>query len=110
LNCSVWIIFIQRLINTGIKFLFFYFQQEELKADHSTYIRSHPELKSILADFLQFLLLRKPDDVVQFCAEYFSAFSPTMPSSTPYLASNAPTPFPASRTNTKLDQLRAPTR
>ncbi|CAG2242815.1 Ciliogenesis-associated TTC17-interacting protein [Mytilus edulis] len=85
-------------------------RKEELKADHSTYIRSHPELKSILADFLQFLLLRKPDDVVQFCAEYFSAFSHTMPTSTPYLASNAPTPFPASRTNTKIDQLRAPTR
>ncbi|XP_052094871.1 ciliogenesis-associated TTC17-interacting protein-like [Mytilus californianus] len=85
-------------------------RKEELKADHSSYIRSHPELKSILADFLQFLLLRKPDDVVQFCAEYFSAFSPTMPTSTSYLASNAPTPFPASRTNTKIDQLRAPTR
>lgn len=85
-------------------------RKEELKGDHTTYMRSHPELKNLLADFLQFLLLRKPDDVVQFAAEYFSSFSASMPSMTPYLASNAPTPFPASRTNTKIDQLRAPTR
>lgn len=85
-------------------------RKEELKADHGTYVRHHPELKNLLADFLQFLLLRKPEDVVQFAAEYFSAFSPTMPTTTPYLASNAPSPFPASRTNTKIEQLRAPTR
>ncbi|OWF40893.1 ciliogenesis-associated TTC17-interacting protein-like isoform X2 [Mizuhopecten yessoensis] len=85
-------------------------RKEELKADHGSYVRHHPELKNLLADFLQFLLLRKPEDVVQFAAEYFSAFSPAMPTATPYLASNAPTPFPASRTNTKIDQLRAPTR
>ncbi|KAJ8313623.1 hypothetical protein KUTeg_008767 [Tegillarca granosa] len=85
-------------------------RKNELKGDHSSYIRQHPELKALLADFLQFLLLRKPDDVIAFSAEYFASFAATMPSPTPYLASNAPTPFPASRTNTKIDQLRAPTR
>lgn len=85
-------------------------RKEELKADHAMYMRHHPELKALLADFMQFLLLRKPDDVIQFAAEYFASFSPSMPSPTPYLASNNPTPFPNSRTNTKIDQLRAPTR
>lgn len=85
-------------------------RKEELKGDHATYMRHHPELRALLADFLQFLLLRKPDDVIAFAADYFSAFSTSMPNLSPYLASNAPTPFPASRTNTKIDELRAPTR
>lgn len=85
-------------------------RKEELKADHATYMRHHPELKALLADFMQFLLLRKPDDVLQFAAEYFASFSTSMPSPTPYLASNTGTPFPNSRTNTKIEQLRAPTR
>lgn len=85
-------------------------RKEELKADHAKYMRHHPELKALLADFMQFLLLRKPDDVISFAAEYFAAFSTSMPSPSPYLASNSVTPFPNSRTNTKIEQLRAPTR
>lgn len=85
-------------------------RKDELKADHAKYMSHHPELKALLADFMQFLLLRKPDDVIAFAAEYFAAFSTSMPSPSPYLASNSVTPFPNSRTNTKIDQLRAPTR
>ncbi|XP_052817813.1 ciliogenesis-associated TTC17-interacting protein-like [Mya arenaria] len=85
-------------------------RKEELKADHAKYMRHHPELKALLADFMQFLLLRKPDDVIAFSADYFAAFSTSMPSPSPYLASQSVTPFPNSRTNTKIDQLRAPTR
>ncbi|KAI1898347.1 hypothetical protein AGOR_G00071390 [Albula goreensis] len=44
-------------------------RKEELKADHASYVRQHPELKALLADFLQFLLLRKPDDVFLFAAD-----------------------------------------
>ena len=73
-------------------------------------MRHHPELKALLADFLQFLLLRKPDDVIAFAAEYFAAFSSSMPTTSPYLASATPTPFPHSRTNTQIEALRAPTR
>ncbi|XP_046553649.1 ciliogenesis-associated TTC17-interacting protein-like [Haliotis rubra] len=85
-------------------------RKEELKGDHAVYMRHHPELKALLADFLQFLLLRKPDDVLSFAAEYFAAFSNTMPSSSPYMASSTSTPFPASRTNTGIEKLRTPTR
>lgn len=85
-------------------------RKEELKGDHALYMRHHPELRALLADFMQFLLLRKPDDVIAFAADYFASFSPSMPSPTPYLASNNPTPFPNSRTNTKIESLRAPTR
>jgi len=58
-------------------------RKEELADDHSTYVRSHPELKALLADFLQFLLLRKPDDVCTYASEYFGAFSSSSSSSTP---------------------------
>ncbi|CAB1331326.1 unnamed protein product [Coregonus sp. 'balchen'] len=33
---------------------------EELKAEHASYIRQHLDLRAMMADFLQFLLLRKP--------------------------------------------------
>jgi hypothetical protein len=85
-------------------------RKEEIKSDHATYMRHHPELRALLSDFLQFLLLRKPDDVIAFAADYFSAFSVSMPDISPYLASNVPTPFPASHTNARIDELRAPTR
>ncbi|KAJ8255275.1 hypothetical protein GJAV_G00203040 [Gymnothorax javanicus] len=58
-------------------------RKEALKADHALYIRQHPELKALLADFLQFMLLRRPDDVFSFAAEYFAPFStPRIPGST----------------------------
>ncbi|XP_051880825.1 ciliogenesis-associated TTC17-interacting protein [Pristis pectinata] len=66
---------------------------EALKADYSSYIRHHPELKCMLADFLQFLLLRKPQDVVTFAAEYFSSFSAFHKEQTPFLTSNKTSPF-----------------
>ena len=80
--------------------LFFSFPllQEELKGDHATYMRHHPELKALLADFLQFLLLRKPEDVVAFAADYFASFSPTTKIGSSYATSNEPryTPRPNS--------------
>ena len=51
------------------------FVQEELIDEHNTYIRRHPELQAILADFLQFLLLRKPDDIFDFAKDFFAGMS-----------------------------------
>ncbi|MFT7818103.1 ciliogenesis-associated TTC17-interacting protein [Arapaima gigas] len=53
-------------------------RKEELKASHASYVRHLPELKALLADFLQFLLLRKPEDIFSFAAEYFAPFSSQM--------------------------------
>merc|ERR1712007_223446 len=50
-------------------------RKEELQEDHVNYIRRHPELKAILGDFLQFLLMRKPSDVIEFAADFFSSYS-----------------------------------
>lgn len=52
-------------------------RKEELRGDHSTYIQKHPELKALMTDFLQFLLLRKPEDVCSFASNYFDAFAAT---------------------------------
>ncbi len=53
--------------------------QEELKADSSSYVRQHPELKALLADFLQFLMLRKPQDVFSFARDFFAPFASQSP-------------------------------
>ncbi|CAH2305202.1 ciliogenesis-associated TTC17-interacting [Pelobates cultripes] len=50
-------------------------RKAELIAGHETYLRRHPEMKILLADFMQFLLLRKPEDVITFAAEFFGPFS-----------------------------------
>jgi hypothetical protein len=50
-------------------------RKDELKEDHVNYMKRHPELKAILGDFLQFLLMRKPSDVIEFAADFFSSYS-----------------------------------
>lgn len=57
----------------------FIHRKEELKAGHETYLRQHPEASALLSDFFQFLLLRKPDDVVGFAADFFGSFSNVLP-------------------------------
>ncbi|XP_078260482.1 ciliogenesis-associated TTC17-interacting protein [Rhinoraja longicauda] len=66
---------------------------EALKADYSSYIRHHPELKCMMADFLEFVLLRKPQDVVTFAAEYFASFSAFEPKQSSFLSSKKKSPF-----------------
>lgn len=63
-------------------------RKAELADDHATYMRRHPELRALLADFLQFLLLRKPDDVTGFASEFFGAFSSAAPSAPSFARSS----------------------
>jgi len=39
-----------------------------------TWMKDHPDLHALVADFLQFLLFKKPEDVVELAASYFAAF------------------------------------
>lgn len=50
-------------------------RKESLEKLHEKYLESHPEIKSFLSDFLQFLLQKKPENVYDFTRDYFSAFS-----------------------------------
>ncbi|KAG7465385.1 hypothetical protein JOB18_034437 [Solea senegalensis] len=54
-------------------------RKEELKADNASYLRKHPEVRALISDFLQFLLLRKPDDVFRFARDYFLPFASHCP-------------------------------
>uniref|UniRef100_A0A8C0GQ41 Ciliogenesis-associated TTC17-interacting protein n=1 Tax=Chelonoidis abingdonii TaxID=106734 RepID=A0A8C0GQ41_CHEAB len=68
-------------------------RKEELQADHTSYARRHPELRALLADFLQLLLLHKPDDVLTFAAEFFAPFASQRPPGSTFHASGKPSPF-----------------
>jgi hypothetical protein len=39
---------------------------------HEQYVLKHPELRNLLSDYLQTLLLQKPKDVYAWTREYFS--------------------------------------
>ncbi|XP_069717201.1 ciliogenesis-associated TTC17-interacting protein [Phaenicophaeus curvirostris] len=49
-------------------------RKEELRASHAAYVREHPEIQELLADFLQALLLQQPHDPVSFAAQFFAPF------------------------------------
>ena len=49
-------------------------RMDELKASHGTYLRQHPELKTIMSDFLQEVLTMKPTKFLPFAASYFATF------------------------------------
>lgn len=87
----------------------FFLSQEELKGDHATYMKSHPELKALLADFLQFLLLRKPEDVVAFAADYFASFSASTKPGSAYATSNEARFVPRAESPFKKNQVHTPT-
>uniref|UniRef100_A0A8D3AMR8 Ciliogenesis-associated TTC17-interacting protein n=1 Tax=Scophthalmus maximus TaxID=52904 RepID=A0A8D3AMR8_SCOMX len=54
-------------------------RKDELKADHTSYLKQNPDIRALISDFLQFLLLRKPDDVFQFARDYFLPFASHRP-------------------------------
>ena len=46
-------------------------QRIELRA----YVREHPEIRTILQDFVANVLADKPEDTVEFAKEYFSSLN-----------------------------------
>jgi len=70
--------------------------KEKLAAGHDTYLRRHPEAQALLADFFKDVLLRKPDDVTQFAANYFGNFSVNHPPAPSYAHSKDEAPSTAS--------------
>ena len=45
------------------------------RAELRTYVREHPEIRTILQDFVANVLADKPDDLVAFAKEYFSSLN-----------------------------------
>lgn len=54
---------------------YFYKIKEEIKLEHIEYIKTHPELKEILNDFITSLLLEKPENIYVYARKYFSFFN-----------------------------------
>ncbi|XP_028329486.1 ciliogenesis-associated TTC17-interacting protein [Gouania willdenowi] len=54
-------------------------RKEAIKADDASYLRQNPEIRELICDFLQALLLRKPEDVSQFARDYFLPFASHCP-------------------------------
>ncbi|KAH0513485.1 Natural resistance-associated macrophage protein 1 [Microtus ochrogaster] len=54
-------------------------RKEQLRLSHTSYLRQHPEAQALISDFLLFLLLRRPEDVVTFAAEHFGSFEVLRP-------------------------------
>lgn len=46
-------------------------QRDELR----TYVREHPEIRTILQDFVANVLADKPDNTIEFAKEYFSSLN-----------------------------------
>ncbi|KAH7815645.1 uncharacterized protein MONOS_18310 [Monocercomonoides exilis] len=49
--------------------------------EYQAYMKSHPEIKHILSDFLCDVLTNKPEDVFQYGKEYFESISAAYPKS-----------------------------
>lgn len=45
----------------------------ELEARHSDYLAFHTEYREVLHEFMQALLIHKPQDALQFTRDYFVA-------------------------------------
>lgn len=67
--------------------------QEQLRLSHTRYLQQHPEAKALVSDFLLFVLLRQPADVVTFAAEHFGPFASSWPPTPGLRSSHRPSPF-----------------
>ncbi|XP_072274091.1 ciliogenesis-associated TTC17-interacting protein [Pyxicephalus adspersus] len=68
-------------------------RKEKLFSDHETYLTRHPEMRILLSDFMQFLLIRKPDDIFTFAAEFFAPFSTDAERADTFQSSKVLNPF-----------------
>ncbi|XP_045054424.1 ciliogenesis-associated TTC17-interacting protein isoform X2 [Desmodus rotundus] len=68
-------------------------RKEQLRLSHTRYLQQHPDAEALVSDFLLFLLLRQPNDVITFAAEFFGPFSARHPRTSPLRSSKRPSPF-----------------
>ncbi|XP_039700684.1 ciliogenesis-associated TTC17-interacting protein isoform X2 [Pteropus medius] len=69
------------------------FLDRKLRLSHTRYLQQHPDAQALISDFLLFLLLRQPADVVTFAAEYFGPFAMHRPPSPALRSSDRRSPF-----------------
>ncbi|KAM4897299.1 ciliogenesis-associated TTC17-interacting protein [Sylvia borin] len=65
-------------------------RKDELQLSHAAYLQQHPEVRALLSDFLQALLLQQPHDPISFAAEFFAY---QRPFGTPFSSTGAASPL-----------------
>ncbi len=49
--------------------------QEELIDDYKSYIYHHPDVTALASDFLQSVLIMKPDNILEYATEFFAPYN-----------------------------------
>ncbi|KAM8791951.1 ciliogenesis-associated TTC17-interacting protein isoform 2-T2 [Rhynchonycteris naso] len=68
-------------------------RKEQLRLSHASYLQQHPDAEALVSDFMLFLLLRRPADVVTFAAEFFGSFAARRRPTPSLRSSDPPSPF-----------------
>ena len=50
-------------------------KKESLKNEYDQYLHDNPDLRALMADYLQSIVSFKPNDVITFSARYFAPYS-----------------------------------
>lgn len=61
-------------------------RRHELKVRYAGYVKKHPEIKTLLNDFMCAALLEKPDNIIHFGREHFLGVAPLPPRLPEYYA------------------------
>ncbi|CAF5215432.1 unnamed protein product [Rotaria magnacalcarata] len=48
---------------------------DELIDDYKSYIYQHPDINALLSDFLQSVLITKPENIIDYATEFFAPFN-----------------------------------
>jgi hypothetical protein len=63
---------VSHLLNTTPNSLIF---QEELIDDYKSYIYHHPDITALASDFLQSVLIMKPENILEYATEFFAPYN-----------------------------------
>ncbi|CAF1465793.1 unnamed protein product [Rotaria magnacalcarata] len=50
-------------------------RRDELIDDYKSYIYQHPDINALLSDFLQSVLITKPENIIDYATEFFAPFN-----------------------------------
>lgn len=50
-------------------------RKDDYKNEYDQYLHDHPELRAMIADYMQSILCFKPDNVLEFTTKYFAPYS-----------------------------------
>ena len=44
--------------------------------EYNSYLYHHPDINALMSDFLQSVLIMKPDNVIEYATEFFAPYHP----------------------------------